>query len=215
MEPCEAWVELAYDDLVSGIPNSPYRQFLWQFGPDHPDGRLAFRPLTEACLLVNSSAPPPVPDSVLSAVAHYFSKPQDSQRLKAELFGKSGKYTVGLGGEPAMLRLFVSHPAATSVGEDIASVKDRAGELADRDLDAAIEIASLAAEIGGDNSQKFLDGFSARGNWSPQAIEKAPLAVLSLVLDRKPSLIGSPGISNSIRLHEYPSQVRFPYRKGY
>ncbi len=193
MEASEDWVQFACDDLIAGRINSPYRQFLWQHGAEHADGRLAFRPLTETFLVMHSEEAM-VADRVLSAVAHYFPAEQEAARLKGELFGKRGKYAERLGGEASILRLLVSHPAASAVGEGVASVHDRAGDLATVNLDSAIDIALLAAEIGGKNAQQFLQGFSEGGNWSSQAIERAPLVVVSLVLERKPNLIGNQGI---------------------
>jgi GTPase-associated protein 1, N-terminal domain type 1 len=189
----EPWLECANDDLY-GPARTPYREFLWCFGPDHANGRSAFQPLTETFLLVHSPGAAPVADSTLSAIAHYFPQNHEARRLKAALFGKSGKYAEQLGGEATIMRLLVSHPAAASISEEMASIHERAGELSSRDLSAATDIALLSAQIGGENSKRFLDGFFERGQWSEELIERAPQTLVPLILNHNPSLIGSPAL---------------------
>ena len=121
----EGWVELAMRDLLSGA-ESEYRRFLWQFGSDYVNGRAAFRPLTEVFELLNvPTGDEPIAEKMLSAMAHFFPQPEDGRRLKSELFGREGRFLSQLGGDLAVTRILVSHPAATALGADVTTIEER------------------------------------------------------------------------------------------
>jgi hypothetical protein len=80
----EEWLEVAHRDLVQRQAGTQYRQFLWRFGPDHIEGRSAFRPLTEIYDLVSSQDGKPKAEALLSALAHFYPSNTSAIRLKTE-----------------------------------------------------------------------------------------------------------------------------------
>ena len=188
----EDWIEAVCRDLVSSHSQA-YRQFLWQFGSDYPNGRAALRPLTEIFSLLSSQREgEPIAEKVLSAISHFFPEPTQSRRLKAELFGREGRYVSQIGGELGVTRALVTHPAANAVDSEIANIRDRATALAKRDVVAATELASQAARLGGNNARLFLEGFLTEGLQSETAIQRVPSALLLEFLDQRPELLASP-----------------------
>jgi hypothetical protein len=188
----EDWVEVAARDLSSGVV-SEYRRFLWQFGSDYVNGRAAFRPLTEVFELLNVPAKgEPIGEKVLSAIAHFFPQPEGGRRLKSELFGRQGRFLSQLGGELAITRILVTHPAATAVGADVAAIGARSTDLADKDIESATNLALLAAQLGGENAQRYLDAYFDRALNSEDVLRRAPASLLFDILERQPALLGRP-----------------------
>jgi hypothetical protein len=190
----EGWLEIARSDLQSGNDQSDYRQFLWLFGPDYQDGRLAFKPLSEIFVLLQNADGALLADSLLTAVSHYFPRQFEAQRIKKAIFGRLASYTEKLGGEATILRLLVSHPAASSIGDEVSEVRVRATELSRKDIKRAAEIATLAAQLGGANAQPFIDGFLNLAEWPAEVIESVSVDLASMILDRHPRLIANPAL---------------------
>ena len=185
------WVEVAMRDLA-GSAVSDYRRFLWQFGSDYANGRAAFRPLTEVYQILNApSDSEAIGEKVLSAIAHFFPEARDSRRLKGELFGREGGYLSNLGGDAAVTKILVTHPAATALDADIAAIRRRSIDLAESDIHAATNLALLAAQLGGVNAQVYLDGYFDHALKSDDVLRQAPSSLVFDILERQPALLGN------------------------
>jgi hypothetical protein len=92
------------------------------------------------------------------------------------------------------LSLLVSHPSASAIPEVSADIIARSIDLVRHEFQTATEIALLAGQIGGENAQKFLDGFFLQDNWSGEFLRSVPLGLLTLVLAKHPSLIAQPAL---------------------
>lgn len=190
----DEWVELANRDLIENQQNTQFRRFLWNFGPDFPDGRAAFKALAEVFSVLNSPNLDSHSDRTLSAIAHYFSSPKDARRLKMEVFGRKGRFLSEIGGDEAVVRTAVTHPEASALDPEVTAVAERAAELARKDFSAATEIALRAVELGGENAAPFIDGYLGRGEWSPRAIENIPNALVLDAVTRYPIALTRPAL---------------------
>jgi GTPase-associated protein 1, N-terminal domain type 1 len=188
----EDWLEMANSDLIKRERKSGYRDFLWRFGPDLMESRSAFRPLTEIyCLL---KAPEVSAERLLSAMSHFYPQPTTAGRLKAAIFGADSEYAPRLGTEALILRLLVSHPLASTISVKTADISARARAMVANDMPAAVEIALLASELGGEYAQQFLVGFFENGEWSPDFIKDVPSELLAISLTKYPALLGQPAL---------------------
>lgn len=194
--PEEEWLEIANRDVVARQQGSKYREFLWRFGPDQPEGRAAFQALTEIYCLLYSQDDEPRGGKILSAMNHFCSSSESAGRLKAEIFGREGKYLSRVGSEADALKLLVTHPYASVIPAASADVAARSAELVRSDMRAATEIAELAGQMGSENAQKFLEGFFEKTNWSGEYLGQIPLTLLTIILGRHPSLIDQPAVWN-------------------
>jgi len=86
----------------------------------------------------------------------------------------------------------VSHPSGASIGADTTALKRRAAELSATNMDAATNIALLAAQIGGDNAHDYLEGYINQENWPEDMIKSLPTTLVPLILERHPRLVASP-----------------------
>jgi hypothetical protein len=188
----EDWLEMANRDLIQRERKSGYRDFLWRFGPDLMEGRSAFRPLTEIyCLLKAAEAGA---ERLLSAIGHFYPQPATAGRLKAAVFGADSEYASRFGTEAVILRLLISHPLASAISAKTADISARARAIAAEDMPAAIEIALLASELGGEYAQQFLEGFFENGEWSPDFIMNVPSELLAISLSKHPALLSQPAL---------------------
>lgn len=181
------WVRFAVEDLMTANHQTPLRRFLWKFGPDYIDGRSAFRPLCEIHLAASRS--PESVEQVLSATAHFFPETDSSKRLKAEFFGIGGTFSQTPGGEALALQALVTHPAAGSIPEDTAAIKQRAQSLATSGDERAIQIAMTAPKIGGIRAAQYLDGFAAGIRAKPEILPRLSLSLTFDLLKRHPALL--------------------------
>jgi hypothetical protein len=188
----EDWLEMANHDLLQRERRSGYRDFLWRFGPDLTEGRSAFRPLTEIYCLLNASEISA--ERLLSALGHFYPQPTTAGRLKAAIFGADGEYAARLGKEALILGLLVSHPLALAISAKTADMRGRARAIAKDDMPAAVEIAVLASQLGGDYAQQFLEGFFENGEWSKDFIRNIPSELLAISLNRHPALLSQPAL---------------------
>jgi hypothetical protein len=188
----EDWLRVANSDLIQREQKTEYRNFLWHFGPDLTEGRAAFRPLTEIyCLL---SAEEVSAEKLLSAVGHFYPQPTAAVRLKAAIFGADSEQPALLGKEAIILKLLVSHPLASTIPTKTADVRTRARTIATNDMTAAVEIATLASELGGEYAQQFIEGFLENDDWSPDFIGDVPSELLIIFLDKHPALLSQRSI---------------------
>jgi hypothetical protein len=187
--PVSDWVSAAVRDLGSHLAEASLRKFLWQFGPDYSDGRASFRPLTEIWLSMQTSRTDTSGEGVLSAVAYFFPQQKLATRLKAEMFGRQGKYSAQVGSEPEILRLLISHPRAESLPSNITQISDRAAHLAAENPDAATDIALLALNIGSESAQQFLEGYT--GAATSDYLTRIPASLIVMILDKNPALVAT------------------------
>lgn len=185
----EEWLEVAYRDLVSRQAGSEYRDFLWRFGPDQVDGRAVLRPLTEIYCLLHEQIEVARGEKLLSALGYFYPAQTSAGRLKAEIFGRNARYSSFVGSEGEILKLLVTHPYASAIPDASANIGSRSADLVVDDPQTANDIALLAGQIGGENADRFLDGFLRQENWSGDFLKNVPLGLLTLILTRHPSLI--------------------------
>jgi hypothetical protein len=188
----EDWLETANRDLIQRNWKSEYRRFLWHFGPDLMEGRSAFRSLTEIYCLLNATEVSA--ERLLSAVGHFYPQPTTAGRLKAAIFGASGEYGFRLGTEAIILKLLVSHPLAPTIAVKTVDIRARARAIAADDMPAAVEIALLASELGGDYAEQFLEGFFDSGQWSSDFIGDVPSELLAISLSKYPALLSQTAV---------------------
>lgn len=186
----ERWAEIAQQDLMLRHDGTDYRDFLWRFGPDQPEGRGAFRPLSEIYALVSDDSGEPPGEKLLSALNHFYPSPVEAGRLKTDLFGKNGRYNSRIGSDDEVMKLLISHPYATVVPDEAADIIRRSSDLVASDLERAVEIAQLAGQLGGENGERYLCGFFAGEEWSDDVLTKLPPTLLPRLLTKQPSLIG-------------------------
>jgi hypothetical protein len=73
-------------------------------------------------------------------------------------------------------------------------MRARARAIAMNDMPAAVEIALLASELGGECAQQFLEGFFENGEWSPEFIEDVPSELLAISISKHPALLSQPAL---------------------
>lgn len=186
----DEWVDVATRDVENGEHDTPFRKFLWAFGPDFKEGRLAFRPLTEIfnLIMMNEQL---LGGKVLSLVGHHFPKSTEGKRIKSAIFGQDGPYLESLGGEKAVIALLVSHQLASAIPGNVAEVEQRAANLAKDDPQAALAILRNAADIGTEYAQAFIRGYLNSAGWGSGSAP-IPDSLLPYVLNKNPSLLSSP-----------------------
>jgi hypothetical protein len=183
------WLEIASRDLVLRQGRSEFREFLWRFGPDNMDGRAAFRPLTEVFSVLSSEDDGFHGEKLLSAVNYFYPTPVQAVRLKGELFGKGGRFASRVGGEVDLLRLMVTHPNASSLPDTAMDLLARSADLAVDDPETATEIAIMASEMGGENADRFLEGYFSREGWPDDSLKAMPAILLFRLIGRHPELV--------------------------
>lgn len=189
----EEWLELANRDLYGSVSQSAYRQFLWRFGPDYVNGRAAFRPLTELFLLIEQNGTDHLGEKALSAIAYFYPKENEARRLKSELFGRDGYYTSKMG-EEAITRLLLTHPSASALDRDTASIKERTIELIRKDEEGATSLAILAGQLNSENAALLLDAYFAHSQWSDAIMARIPLPLILDMVSRQPCISSNPSL---------------------
>ena len=60
----------------------------------------------------------------------------------------------------------------------------------DSNIESATELALLAAQLGGENAQRYLDAYINRALNSEDVLRQAPASLLFDILERQPTLLG-------------------------
>lgn len=188
------WLVIASTDLSQRQGKTEFREFLWRFGPDNADGRAAFRPLTEVFSVLVSEGDGFRGEKLLSATNYFYPTATSAARLKTELFGRAGKFVGRVGGEEDLLRLIVTHPNASALPESAMQLSARSAEFAATHPAPATDIAIMASELGGDNAERYLDGYFSRETWSDELLNEMPAVLLLRVVARHRDLVARTAI---------------------
>jgi hypothetical protein len=183
------WLALASRDLSFRQSKSEFREFLWRFGPDNMDGRAAFRPLAEVFSVLSSKDDGFRGERLLSATNYFYPTPTLAVRLKGALFGRTGRFVNRVGLESDLLRLLVTHPNASSLPDSAMDLTARSAAFAADDPATASDIAIMASEMGGDNADRFLEGYFSREVWPDKSLKDIPPVLLFRLIGRHPNLI--------------------------
>jgi len=188
------WLEIASRDLALRQRRSEFREFLWRFGADTTDGRAAFRPLTEVFSVLSSEDDGFRGEKLLSAANYFYPTPVQAVRLKGELFGRGGRFASRVGSEGDLLRLIVTHPNASALPDTAMDLFARSAGLAADDPPTATEIAIMASELGGENADRFLEGYFSREGWPGDSLKDMPAILLFRLIGRHPDLVERPAV---------------------
>lgn len=186
--PRAEWVRVAVTDLI--FPKrSTLRAFLFKYGSDFPNGRAAFRPLTELFILLSSPRRSTVGDKVLSAIAYFFPEKPAGHRIKQDVFSLDGEFVSAVGGDAGVVRLALTHPGANTIGEDVLDIELRAENIARRQPVAALDLATMALAVDGKNSEKYLSGYFNAMEDTGSFAGAAPPSMVLYALSHKPELL--------------------------
>jgi hypothetical protein len=175
------WVNATLNDLVSSN-HKELRQFMWEFGQEHEEGRTVFASLNRIYLLAyRDQIDRDIPRKLLHCL-RTFPRTEDASRLKNSLFG----YPRGsIGGEKrpveeqfAVAELLLSHDWNDCISLEIRNPRGRGQGLGNADCDRAISLADSLLEIDNSVAEEFLQGLAEV--LEPEDVLRLPIRELFL-----------------------------------
>ncbi len=137
------WAAEGANDICSGA--TTLRRFLWEFGNDTWQGRVAYAPLIEVCFLLRSKVHGNAKDLV-RLIGGSFARKDDAKRLKQYLFDDSSLEPGWLErpawlGELGVLRELLVSPYEQAFDATAVAIEDRVEKLWKSQRDAMKELA--------------------------------------------------------------------------